>query len=314
VPAEVVGGHAFTMVSGGSQHSCALDTAGAVYCWGLANGMLGNGTTDFSRTPLPVSGGHTFKWVAAGGSHSCAVRTDGAAFCWGSNSNSQIGDGVAGTSARLTPSAVTGGLSFASIVGGSTHTCALTAAGAAYCWGANNAGQLGDGSTTTRELPTAVSGGHTFTSLTLLHATTCGLTAAGQAWCWGLNSDGQVGDNSTTNRLVPTQVSGGLTFSDLSAGSNNTCGVVSATGAAYCWGINTEGQLGIGSTGADQLTPLAVGGGHTFRDLVAGAFFACGIASDNKVYCWGRNNFGQLGNATNQNSLVPGPISGSLVF
>src|SRR6185503_4450523 len=154
------------MLSGGSQHSCALDTAGAVYCWGLATSMLGNGTTDFSRTPVPVSGGHTFKWVGAGATHTCAVRTDGAAFCWGANNSSQIGDGVATTTARLTPSAVAGGLTFASIIGGSTHTCALTDAGAAYCWGANNVGQIGDGFTTTRPVPTAVAGGHTFTSLT----------------------------------------------------------------------------------------------------------------------------------------------------
>jgi alpha-tubulin suppressor-like RCC1 family protein len=302
------------MMAGGAQHSCALTTAGEVYCWGLSGSVLGNGTTDISRTPLLVSGGHTWKWVGVGSMHACALRIDGAAFCWGSNNAGQIGDGDAATTARLTPSPVTGGHTFAKIYAASSYSCGLTAGGAAYCWGGNNLGQLGDGTKISRGTPAPVSGNIVFASLTMLHLTTCGLTAGGQAYCWGQNSDGQVGDYTATDRTVPTPVSGGLTFSVLTAGSGNTCGIVAATGAAWCWGINTGGQLGIGSTGPDQLTPIEVAGGHKFTALAAGGLFACGIADDHKVYCWGANNFGQLGNATNTERSIPTPIFGSLMF
>ena len=313
-PSEVVGSHLFTMMGGGSLHSCAIDVQGKAWCWGMASGMLGNGSGGVSATPVLVSGNHTFKWITGGGVHQCGVRTDGAAYCWGSNNSSQIGDNDPATS-RLVPSLVAGGHTFASIVGGGVHTCALTPQGEAWCWGANMSGQLGDGTTTTRPVPTKVAGNLVFTQLSANGQFTCGLVASGQAYCWGLNSEGQLGDNSNLDRLVPTPVSGVFAFSRIAAGGNHSCGLVAGTGAAYCWGGNLSGQLGIGSTSTRSLTPVAVAGNHVWRDLVAGALFTCGIdASDKKAYCWGANNFGQLGNATNTNASLPGPIFGSLVF
>jgi alpha-tubulin suppressor-like RCC1 family protein len=312
-PSLVVGNHSWVAMSGGEFHSCGLTSGGEVYCWG-AQGILGNGTATITATPVLVAGGHLFTSLAAGSNHTCAVATDGKAYCWGSNANSQIGDGAVGGSVRLSPSLVTGGLTFKEVTAGSLYSCGLTPAGAAYCWGNNQFGQLGDGTTTTRDAPTAVAGGLTFTTISAQFNTTCGLTAAGAAYCWGQNNVGQVGDNTTgTNRLVPTQVAGGLVFASLTVGADHGCGLL-ASKAAYCWGGNNSGQLGLGSTGGTHASPAVVSGGLQFRSLAASTLYTCGIATDNKAYCWGANNFGQLGNATNTPTSAPGLISGSLTF
>ena len=167
-------------------------------------------------------------------------------------------DGTATPGNRSTPLTLTvnssgGGSSFLAIALATVgdHTCGLTSAGAAYCWGWNNFGQLGTGSHTNSTTPVPVAGGLTFSTLAAGSAHTCGLTSAGPAYCWGDDNYGQLGNGATpVNEGIstPVAVAGGLTFSALAAGSVHTCGVTSA-GAAYCWGWDGFGQLGTGSTG-----------------------------------------------------------------
>jgi alpha-tubulin suppressor-like RCC1 family protein len=150
------------------------------------------------------------------------------------------------------------GVSLSSVSAGERHSCALTRAGTAYCWGYNLFGQLGDGTTTTGLIPTRVAGGLSFSILAVGGAHACALTAAGAAHCWGLNRYGQLGEGTTTNRDTPLGVAmpAGVVFPGLSAGYEHTCGLT-PSGEAYCWGWNLYGQLGDGTT-TNRLSPTPV--------------------------------------------------------
>jgi uncharacterized protein YjdB len=232
-------------------------------------------------------------------------------------------------------------LSFTNVSTGSVHTCAVTTAGDAYCWGGNvnDGGELGTGSSRSSSTsPTPVSGGLTFAAVSPALTHSCGITATGAAYCWGVDSTGELGTGSgDLARIIPTPapVQGGLTFVTLATASafyvynsgallvgfgGNTCGIT-ADSAAYCWGANDEGQLGVGSTSGlngcwnpCSPIPVAVTGGLRFFALSVGVSFTCGLAGDSTAYCWGNNYFGTLGDSTTYNSSVPIPVAGGLHF
>src|SRR5204863_406159 len=170
---------------------------------------------------------------------------------------------------------VTTGLTFAQVSAREYYACGVTTAGAAYCWGFNGLGELGNGTTTTSPTPVAVTGGLTFAAVSAGLYHTCGVTTAGAAYCWGNNGDGQLGNGTTTTSPTPVAVAGGLTFAGVSARGYFACGVTTA-GAAYCWGNNVYGQLGSGTT-TDNPTPMAVAGGFTWTAVSAGFYQTCGV-------------------------------------
>jgi alpha-tubulin suppressor-like RCC1 family protein len=245
-----------------------------------------------------------FSAIAAGQGHSCAIidSPSGNATCWGWNFYGQLGDGT--YDRRNSSVAVSGELAFSSIATGYFHSCGIVVSppGAAYCWGSNDFGQLGDGTRINRTFPVrvAVSGGLAFSSISAGFQHSCGIAVSpppGGAYCWGSNSAGQLGDISIPiiNRLSPVAIrgsSGTLAFSSVSPGFLHSCGiVVSPPGAAYCWGSNNAGQLGIGST-ANALSPpgpRAVLGGLAFSSINVGNKYTCGIvvSPPGAVYCWG---------------------------
>ncbi len=274
-PVEVVGGSRFSMLSTGGLHTCGL-VGGAAYCWGsAAQGQLGIGSSGVGlvrEVPTSVSGGLSFATLDVGGLHSCGITDDGTVYCWGSDGAGALGtvedetcdDGLGNLiPCSAGPVPVSSSLAFASVSAGVAHTCAVTQDGAAYCWGRNVDGQLGDGSNATSPVPVAVSGELRFVAVSAGNFHSCGLRADGVAYCWGGNHRGQLGDGSETGRSSPVQVSGGLRFQSVGAGGAHTCGLT-VGGAVYCWGVNTYGQLGVEETpdtclGAPcSLTPLRV--------------------------------------------------------
>jgi alpha-tubulin suppressor-like RCC1 family protein len=183
-------------------------------------------------------------------------------------------------------------LTFAVLAAGEEHTCGLTTLGAAYCWGSNRVGQIGNGAFEDATTPVAVSGGLSFIAITAGASHTCGITASGAAYCWGHGLVGQLGNGSSSISPVPVPVSGGQSFTQLAAGlGSSSCGLT-ATGAAYCWGDGV-------------LAPAAVPGGLTFSALTIGAGHICGLTTAGGAYCWGDNYWGQLGRGTFGYSTVP---------
>jgi alpha-tubulin suppressor-like RCC1 family protein len=320
---DVTGPLAFASVAAGESHTCALTSGGVAYCWGLnTDGQLGDNSTTNRNTPAPVSGGLTFSGLSVGVLHTCGLTTGGTAYCWGRDQYGQLGDGTPGDAQRV-PGAVSGGLSFTELTAGANHTCGLRSNGTAYCWGDNSYGVLGDSTQIDRPVPTTVFGGITFTTLSAgTGDQTCGLASNGAAYCWGRNNFGALGDSTTaTQRWAPTAVAGGLTFVDVSTGYSQTCGLASS-GEAYCWGLNSNGQLGDGSR-TNRRYPSRVSGELTFASVQTGharfSAMACGVvtsglASNRIAYCWGSNPNGQLGDGSNTSRTAPTAVAGGLTF
>jgi alpha-tubulin suppressor-like RCC1 family protein len=283
VPIAVSGGRSYSALAAGSLHTCALASpGGAAWCWGYnGEGQLGDGSGTDSPVPIVVSGGRSYSALAAGVSHTCALAfPGGAAWCWGTNENAQLGDGTHSDTLRLEPVAVSGGQSYSAIAAGTYHTCALASpGGAAWCWGQNYFGQLGDGSgtDTVSLVPIAVSGGRSYSALGAGSSHSCALASTtGILWCWGGNEYGQIGaGGSGTDIFEPVAVSSGRSYSDHGVGGSHTCALASPGGAAWCWGYNGEGQIGDGTSGENKVYPVAVSTGLNFsvsvRDSISGA-------------------------------------------
>jgi alpha-tubulin suppressor-like RCC1 family protein len=264
-PVAVSGGLRFAAIDTGASHTCGLTGSGTAYCWGRNDrGQLGDGTTVARSTPVAVSGGARFQTVTAGGfgvGHTCGLTTGNEALCWGDNERGQLGNGASDVTGHSSPAPVAGGFAFTALHAGlGRHTCALLASGAAFCWGENTFGGLGNGSRIDSAVPSAVVGGFSFAQLRaggfLGH--TCGLTSSGAAVCWGENERGQVGDGTTLDRSTPVAVAGGLAFTSLDLGSRHTCGHASV-GFVYCWGSGAAGQVGDDST-SNRAAPVRVAG------------------------------------------------------
>jgi len=265
VPVAVLAGKVLTQIAAGVETTCALDSAGAAYCWGWGGyGELGDGSFANSAVPVAVDtsgvlAGKTLTQIVEGNGYTCALDSAGAAYCWGYDLVGQLGDGS--TTNSSVPVAVdTGGALAAKTLtqisaGFYDHTCALDSTGAAYCWGGNEGGKLGDGTYTDSSVPVAVDtsgvlAGKTLTQLSAGYAHTCALDSAGAAYCWGDNELGQLGAGTGGGSTVPVAVDtsgvlAGRVFTQISAGGDDAC-VLDSDGAAYCWGDNSCGELGQG--------------------------------------------------------------------
>lgn len=279
------------------------------------------------------------KQLSSGAYHTCVIASDNQAYCWGNNSTGQLGNNS--TTQNSVPVAVdtTGVLSGKTVralsVGesySSISVCAIASDTQAYCWGSNGYGQLGNNSTTDSHVPVAVSTVGAFSGKTVLEVSMgssfgCAIASDNYAYCWGSNYRGQLGNNSTVDSSVPVPVDtsgvlSGKTITSIAVGQYHTCAIASDN-RAYCWGRGGDGELGNNTT-TDALVPVAVAmsgalSGKTITSVSVGSIHTCAIASDNKVYCWGYDGYGQFGNGTNSNSLVPvaamntGPLASSTI-
>jgi len=302
-PLEVVGISDAVEVSVGVELACARHVTGTVSCWGGgANGRLGDGTTDDHPTPIAVPGLDHVVAVEAGVYIACALRDDGSVWCWG-----RLGDTGNDLGGTTSPTAVAGlaGVESLSLApnGGtgtsSTQSCGVRQDGTAYCWGANDYGQLGTGDQMDTRRPVDVMG---LTGTSLLAAGgrhTCALTTDGATHCWGF--PGWVGDgNASDDRFLPVVISTPVPFLALDAGDGHTC-AIGDDGGIYCWGDCGRGQCGDGTVlggSYQRLVPTRVAGIDDAVLVTTGASHSCATTARDVTYCWGDTGWGQLGSGT----------------
>src|SRR2546423_19226 len=205
-------------------------------------------------------------------------------------------------------------LTFAQVDAGNSHSCGVTVVGAAYCWGTNGNGQLGDGTFQSRSTPTPVIGAFIFSEVSAGGHHSCGITTTNRLnYCWGLNSDGQLGNGTFMSSPTPSLVFNGLILAHISAGDAHTCGVTTIN-EAHCWGHNTDGRVGDGTTNA-SVVPMPVTGSLAFTQISAGGSHTCGVTTSKAAYCWGENFGGQVGDGTTPTPrLTPTLVQGGLSF
>jgi alpha-tubulin suppressor-like RCC1 family protein len=236
--------------------------------------------------------------ITAGGGHACALWGDGTVRCWGVNVSGQVGDGTA--SHRDVPVKVAGLSSTEGISAGINYTCAIVEGGAVSCWG--------DGTYT----PTSVTGLTNATAIAAGGGHTCAILSDQTVRCWGRNSFGQLGDGQTCGSFceTPVVVSGLMDVTAIDAGGNHTCALLSDN-TARCWGDNGEGQLGDDlACGEACATPVEIAGLTDIGTLSAGNLHTCATLADTTAWCWGSNEFGQLGDGTTTSRATPTLVSG----
>jgi alpha-tubulin suppressor-like RCC1 family protein len=320
IPAVVPGLESgVTVLAAGLSHNCGATASGQVWCWGAdGSGQLGIGTTTSAGRPWPVVAlsGQTMSGVSSGSNYVCGYTAGGALYCWGLNNSGNLGVAGATYGSFSLPLAVTGLSSGTTQVSAGTHTCAVVN-GAAFCWGRNDVGQLGNGTRITADTPSPVSG--LVSGVSEVAVTpgadqdhTCAIVNGG-AFCWGGNFVGQLGngesgvvDGVTTPQAVVGLSSG---VSDIAAGGYHSCAVVN--GAALCWGSAYYGQLGNGVSGAYTYpSPVPVNNlSSGVTAVTAGREFSCAVV-DGAAKCWGRNNAGQLGDGSTTDRSIANQVSG----
>ena len=300
-------------------HACVLTNAGGVKCWGYA--PLGDGTSIGRRAAGDVIG-LTSGVSAIGvgrGQQTCAAMGAGGLKCWGPNSDGQVGDGT--TTQRLLPVDVVGVSGpVVAVAGGYRHTCAVLASGGVKCWGANDFGQLGIGTTgASISIPQDVVGlAGSAIAISAGRNHTCVILSGNGAQCWGSNTYGELGDGSMVQRSTPVMVTGlPNAIAAIAAGGSDDIPIynagahscaVTASGGAKCWGHNSNGNLGDGST-TDHLTPFEVSGLTSgVADISAGGLFTgssfsgfrsfthtCAVTTGGGAKCWGDNHCSEVG-------------------
>lgn len=305
-------------------HTCGISTNNQMYCWGRHRlGYNPTGPTNNLPTLIPNPiGVSSWKYVSSGSFFACGISDNDQVYCWGKGFFGQLGNGE--LSDKTVPTIVSkpvGVTTWNSISAGSAHTCGIADTRQVYCWGWNGHGQLGNGSIEDeRFAKTLVVNPPTVDSWKAIHAGTehtCAIAGTDDLYCWGRNDFGQVGNGQTSRaEVLPNLVfnpSDVTRWKSVDAEQYNTCGIANNS-RIYCWGSNSNGQLGNGESGETmnkKIPTLVVNPNSvsSWKIVSVGAFHACGLSNNDMLYCWGSNGEGQLGDITGNNHSEPYSIS-----
>lgn len=304
--------------------TCAVRADGTVWCWGInLSGEVGNGTTGFAYSPTQTLGiGNAVK-VENGGYHACALLDDGTVWCWGDNGSGQLGDGT--DTERLTPVQVQGLTDAVDIGANAENTCALRSNGSLWCWG-NEAYHLGplEGPATDTCYPYPSSTGDACAKTPVLGSMdsdfvglwsgqmgACGWHTDGHVTCWGMHyiHASQFPSYLPAQEYVPT-----VPYVQAATNGSHTC-LLHPGGSLDCFGYNIDGALGFATTGDGTDVPTPVPGLPPVTQVSAGGSvyaygFTCAVVDDGRVFCWGCNDDGQLGDGTTVSRATPAPVWG----
>ena len=327
-PVSVLGAtKTFCKIDTRHRHSLALDKNGRAWAWGFnSSGQLGDNTTVSKSTPVAISGTTKTFCIISTNTYNAgttlAIDKNGRAWGWGTNGSGTIGDGT--VTCRLTPVSVLGAVkTFCGIAVGFSHSAAIDKNGKIWTWGSSLRGELGDNTTVSKFTPVSILGAtKTFCKITAAGYSTHAIDKNGLVWGWGLNSTGQIGDGTSTSRLTPVSVAGATkTFCEISAGKGQILGrlnmitvvlALDKNGRAWAWGYNVFGQIGDNST-TIRTTPVSVAGAaKTFCKISGGTQHALAIDKNGRVWAWGYNTNGQLGNNSSANQLTPVSVAGTV--
>jgi hypothetical protein len=313
-----------TQIDAGDNHACALDLAGHAFCWGSQSyGQTGNGTYGSIFEPVAVSGGQSFTSISAGTFGTCGTTASGL-FCWGIGIPSNAGTVGAGPTPQMIYSAT--GLAPTGVSVGFSHVCAQWVSGAyreTNCWGRSWEGQTGAAGVPYTLLGQGPSVGSAALRVATEYDFTCVDQPGPSVQCFGDNWNGQLGNGLVGGTTFVAQQVGGMTLPGgppplalhgVTTGSFHAC-ALDPNGAAYCWGNGNWGQLGNGlppngGPGVSSAMPAAVTGGLTFRAIAAGQLHTCAIGTNNHIYCWGSNHYGELGTQFKSSPVFPAYTNG----
>lgn len=311
-PTQVGVDHDWRTVRTGSLHTCGIRIDHTLWCWGYnGKGQLGLGDRTDRYVPTRVDVDADWLSVRTGGYHTCGIRriadTGNRLFCWGHNDQGQLGIGGVG-GFFSTPSPVSNGADFASLSAGYSHTCGIRLNHTLWCWGSDTHGELGLGDTQLRDAPAREGSDRDWASVRPGSRYTCATRLDHTLWCWGSNDVGQLGLGDTTDRDTPTQVGSGTDWTVISTGAQHTC-ATRLSHTLWCWGSNHDGQLGLGDR-IDRHAPTEVSRDSTWVRVSAGTdgYHTCGIQPNHSLWCWGRNDHGQLGLGDTDRRLVPNRV------
>jgi len=325
-------------ISLGADFSSALTSMNRVFTWGKNQfGQLGDNTITHKNTPTDISclfilnTTEKIAAISAGSEHASALTTEGRIFTWGFNYYGQLGNGTnwpIATGYPSNPTDITSQFvldtneSIVSISMGGTHSSLLTSEGRMFTWGSNSYGQLGDGTTIEKLSPTDITPefflnpGETIASISLGYSLSSAITSTGRVYTWGYNSEANLGDGTKMHRSLPVDITTrfglnvGETIVSMSLGGNSHSSALTSGGRLFIWGRNTESQLGDGTIEQqtipeDITSQLQLTSGETVVMMSMGAFHSGSITSNGRVFLWGFNQHGQLGERTLINRATP---------